>query len=314
MITCPKVLFVTNREDFAIDFLLYRFKDKGIPYLRINSEDITECDITWEYGKEVTFSYSGDSYDLEAVKSVYFRRAPSIFPQGVDPTDTPFLRGERRDFFEGLYMTLEARWVNPLFSTYIAEKKLYQLNVARQVGFTIPKSIVTNRPQDILSFLSNGPSIMKPISHGLQVKVGEAYSIYTSVIQAADFKDLENTFEAPVLVQTRIPNTCDIRATVVGNKVFAVEIHQEGEPNVDWRVLEATKRYVLHELPPDIISMMLNLHKSLGLVYSAFDFILTPDGEYVFLETNPAGEWVWIERETGLPIAEALCSELIDEK
>jgi hypothetical protein len=29
----------------------------------------------------------------------------------------------------------------------------------------------------------------------------------------------------------------------------------------------------------------------LGLLFGAFDFILTPSGDYVFLEVNPCGEW-----------------------
>jgi hypothetical protein len=41
--------------------------------------------------------------------------------------------------------------------------------------------------------------------------------------------------------------------------------------------------------------------------------MLTPDGEYVFAEINPNGQWLWIEQATGLPIAEALADLLTDE-
>ena len=34
---------------------------------------------------------------------------------------------------------------------------------------------------------------------------------------------------------------------------------------------------------------------SLGLKFGCFDFIVTPDGEYVFLEVNEAGQFLWIE-------------------
>ena len=56
---------------------------------------------------------------------------------------------------------------------------------------------------------------------------------------------------------------------------------------------------------------MFKLHKELDLVYSAFDFVLTPEGKYFFLETNPAGEWVWLERELGLPISKTIINELL---
>lgn len=39
--------------------------------------------------------------------------------------------------------------------------------------------------------------------------------------------------------------------------------------------------------------------------------IVTPKGDYVFLEINPDGQWLWIERLTGLPISEAIADLLL---
>ena len=39
-----------------------------------------------------------------------------------------------------------------------------------------------------------------------------------------------------------------------------------------------------------------------GLAYAAFDFVVTPDGRWVFLECNPGGQYGWLEGQTGLPI------------
>ena len=36
----------------------------------------------------------------------------------------------------------------------------------------------------------------------------------------------------------------------------------------------------------------------------------TMGGEYVFLEVNPAGQWLFVEQRTGLPIARALADYL----
>ena len=43
-----------------------------------------------------------------------------------------------------------------------------------------------------------------------------------------------------------------------------------------------------------------------GLVYGAIDMRLTAEGEYVFLEVNPAGQWLFIEERTGQPITAAV--------
>jgi hypothetical protein len=39
--------------------------------------------------------------------------------------------------------------------------------------------------------------------------------------------------------------------------------------------------------------------------------VLTPDDRYVFLEINPNGQYLWVEKMTGLPISEAICDVLM---
>ncbi|MGI9001101.1 MAG: hypothetical protein ACR2GH_05490 [Pseudonocardia sp.] len=51
--------------------------------------------------------------------------------------------------------------------------------------------------------------------------------------------------------------------------------------------------------------------RTFGLTFGAFDFSVTPDGRWWFLECNPAGQWGWLADETGLPIAEAIADELV---
>jgi glutathione synthase/RimK-type ligase-like ATP-grasp enzyme len=50
--------------------------------------------------------------------------------------------------------------------------------------------------------------------------------------------------------------------------------------------------------------------RRLGLEYGAIDLRKTPEGEYVFLEVNPAGQFLYVEKATGQPIAAALADHL----
>ena len=52
----------------------------------------------------------------------------------------------------------------------------------------------------------------------------------------------------------------------------------------------------------------------LGLNYGAIDLIVTPNGEYFFLEINPVGEFFWLELCPGLPISEAIANILLKGK
>jgi D-alanine-D-alanine ligase-like ATP-grasp enzyme len=51
----------------------------------------------------------------------------------------------------------------------------------------------------------------------------------------------------------------------------------------------------------------------MNLCFGSLDFIVTPEGEHVFLEVNPVGQFGWIVEQTGLAIYERLADLLIDE-
>ncbi len=116
-----------------------------------------------------------------------------------------------------------------------------------------------------------------------------------------------------MLIQERVANCYDIRATVVGKKIFAVEIHKENKEEVDWRKPGVKISYKYHNLPKSIDQLIFKLHKSLNLTYSGIDFIYTPAQQYYFLEINPAGEWVWLDNELKIPIANQIITELLGE-
>lgn len=69
-----------------------------------------------------------------------------------------------------------------------------------------------------------------------------------------------------------------------------------------------------YELPEPIATAAIELTHGFGLNYSSIDFIVTPQGDHVFLELNPNGQFLWLEFEAGLPLssrmADLLCSPL----
>jgi hypothetical protein len=48
------------------------------------------------------------------------------------------------------------------------------------------------------------------------------------------------------------------------------------------------------------------LMDSFGINFASMDMILTPEGEFVFLEINPNGQWLWLEEELGLPLVASM--------
>ncbi len=306
----PSVLIITNLDDFAADYLILKLMENEISYLRVNSEDISNWEITYSPSMGISLKFKDSNYNLSSVRGVYFRRAPTIFNDFLNTKNSSFLWRESKEFFEGIYLTISANWINPIFETYKAERKLNQLSVAKNIGFRIPQSLVTNNPVELKKFISEKKSIIKPISHGLQISENSIFSIYThNIDKDLEFK-LDELFETPIYVQERIQNKYDIRATVVGNEIFPVGIRKDNDNEIDWRKPEITKDYQIIELPSSVSDKCFEINKIFGLSYSAIDLILSDNGDYTFLEINPAGEWVWLEKELGIPISQKLIEEL----
>lgn len=53
--------------------------------------------------------------------------------------------------------------------------------------------------------------------------------------------------------------------------------------------------------------------RELGLVYGAFDFVITPDVEWIFLEVNPGGQFGFLEDRTGAPLT-AILADLLAQQ
>jgi glutathione synthase/RimK-type ligase-like ATP-grasp enzyme len=101
--------------------------------------------------------------------------------------------------------------------------------------------------------------------------------------------------------------------TVIGEKLLVVKIRSaEGTmPNLDWRTQKDGLSFEPCSLPSDLGQKCISLVESLGLLFGAIDLV-ERDGEFFFLEINPNGEWGWLQKPTGMPIAETMCDLLVD--
>jgi hypothetical protein len=101
--------------------------------------------------------------------------------------------------------------------------------------------------------------------------------------------------------------------TIVGRELFSASIDSQSVPSaiVDWRQSETEDLpHSIHQLPQDIQAKCLAYMDALGLSFGALDLVLTPNNEYVFLEVNSSGQWVWIEDKLNLPISETIADWL----
>jgi len=158
-----------------------------------------------------------------------------------------------------IYVTLGDRWLNAPADIARAEDKALQLAVADEAGLRIPPTAVTNDFDTAFVFISEGPTVGKAFHTGfLEDANGEAdRAIFTTRLDSDTPPTRESLSVAPIILQREIGKTYDVRATVVGHRIFAATIDSQinAETVVDWRRgAHPDLPHARHELPDEVAS------------------------------------------------------------
>ena len=234
-------------------------------------------------------------------------------PQGMeidsritDPESRRFAYDECVSGLYGLLQCCGGLWVNDFAADQAAEYKTRQLQLAARVGFEIPDSLVTTSPEQALDFLgrNEGGVVYKAFNqHGLVWRP-------TRILGQAELDLLDHIRHAPVIFQTFVPGVEDVRVTVIGERLFATAFDLSEARTVDHRVDLTTLPCAPHQLPASVEATIRSFMELLQLEYGAVDLRRTPEGDYVFFEVNPAGEFVYLEDRTGQPLSAAMADHL----
>jgi hypothetical protein len=64
---------------------------------------------------------------------------------------------------------------------------------------------------------------------------------------------------------------------------------------------------------PAIVTQRIRQYlKEMNLTSGSFDFGVTTEGEWVFFECNPNGQWLWLELKTGIELARDVAAVLVE--
>ncbi|MFX0185468.1 MAG: MvdC/MvdD family ATP grasp protein [Candidatus Hodarchaeota archaeon] len=305
------LLIITNKDDLTADFLITRLIELQKPYFRLNSEDLTDAQLCFTASNKAisrSISLCKKVIDLSDISCVWYRRKLWVQPLNlIRPDQRRFVAGEITNLIEGLVADPHILWVNPMDAVSIAERKVFQIRLAQQLGFAIPRSLISNEPDRLRNFYeeNNGKVICKPIFHGLFVSENERAAVYTHRI---DYDALINDVQlraCPTYLQEEIPKGSDIRATFIGDDLFSVEIYSKRSKPLDWRRLKEPLAYRSYDLSKEVENLCRLMLNEMRLTFGAFDFVKTAEGDLYFLEVNPTGEWAWLEKEMGFPMRDA---------
>lgn len=312
------VLVVTNTGDLHADIVVEKIASLGgRPFridldefpekftLALNAGPISRC-ASGAWRGDIVHRVSGAALSASAVGAAWLRkRASYSFPSALSKAEQGFAENEMDHLLLGWLNALDCFWMSHPSAVRRAGWKIEQLDRARRFGFTTPASLVTNRRDEVDAFrrAAGGDIIYKPLSSARLAGDGAprdgdaSYMLLTTLITEQNADALDAVAELPCLFQHYIPKRCELRVTVINDDVFAARIDSQADARtaVDYRDFTADIRYDVEVLPRAVEDQCRNYVRSYGLTFGAIDLIVTPDGDFVFLEINPAGQFLFVE-------------------
>jgi glutathione synthase/RimK-type ligase-like ATP-grasp enzyme len=310
------VLILSNSNDIDSTILGIFLAKNGINYTRINQEDFHKnltirlklCDKETSY----KISLSGSELLLDNIDLV-LRRDLSIGDHNFSTNNfhQKYTVQQWNSFLNSMFQKLSCPWINTLDSTNRSDDRFTVLQFAKQTGFKIPDTMISNDGGELRRFYHehNGQVISKVLNHHNIVSNGNRYSIFSHYVTKEDLSLLTDLEPSPFMFQEMIHHTREVRITTVGSELFATEldltdkkmpvydIHRIGVDNI--------RKYAI-SIPDDYKEKCIHLIDSLGLSYGTIDLVQGIDDEYYFLEVNSVGDWYWIEKCTQQPITQAI--------
>lgn len=317
-----RIVILTNPGDphsFAVQHVLRRkgvepvvWHTSDFPTRQSGSLLINQGSPSWNIvGSEI------EIYNASAF-SIWIRRPdPPVLPEDLEPEDRRFTSGECSTFLRSLHRLIgkSAFWVNPIESYGRASLKTEQLLIASQMGFKVPTTLCSNDPARIRDFVRerDGGAIYKSFLPGSWKSESGVSALFTTRLSEEELDD-EALAVCPGIFQEYVPKAYELRVTMIGRQLFTVKIlsQEVDDATIDWRAALGQVPLEPWVLPSEIEERCLKVMDDLGLVFGCFDLIVTPDGEYVFLELNEMGAFLWIEQALPeMPLLDCFCELLI---
>ncbi|MEO8577438.1 MAG: MvdC/MvdD family ATP grasp protein [Gemmatimonadales bacterium] len=309
------ILVISHEQDPHADRVIQHLRKDGQAVLLFNLTELPDrATLTIDYNccqsPRIDFTRStGETFALNEVRSVWWRR-PQVpdLASVTDPQVNLFTANEWNEAINGLWQLLDARWMNDPTLDDAASRKARQLRLAAEVGLKTPRTLITSDPARAQAFIAE---------LGVENTIYKTFSCThvvwreTRRLHDEDLAQIDAVRVAPVIFQEFIPAESDLRITHVDGQFYTAAIRSAPQQGlIDFRMSVGDAAMRAEQLPVEITDKLRALMQRLGLVYGAIDMRRTPDGEYFFFEVNTAGEFLFVEDRTSLPISRAIASWL----
>lgn len=302
------------------------------PFIRSNGESpvlIREFSMSPETGIRIILEVNGQVVDLNDISAYWHRRSQLSFSydkklqeQLSEGLPLKHARGIYHNFLSQ-YRSLE-NYINHKFATaprHIGKSsnsvvnKLLSLDHAISCGILVPDTCITGSKEELLRFRkSKGSIITKSILDSVFLwDDNENVVHYTELMDEEKTAILPETF-ALSLFQQCSSKQCEIRSFFLRGKFYSMAIFSQSDKQtaVDFRKYndEKPNRNIPFSLPPELEEKLCRLMDLLELDTGSIDLILTENGQYIFLEVNPVGQFAMVSHPCNYYIEKEIAAYL----
>ncbi len=321
------ILIVGSKEENTVQEImswLDFFKQKTCVIEHCDLENITYSLSLNDNADEITFNQNGKNIPLDDVKMVWFRKSSFNRKSDLHQVENKPRLHQRLSFH------LERElwgFKNSLYNMILSSKsclgdpekndinKIYSLINAKKAGLKIPSTLITTRKKVSGDFLNRNKNIItKTMQDSIMVWENDrAYSLYTNSVNSDEINEAEESF-FPSLFQEEIIKEFEIRTFFLNGTCYSMAIFSQSDQKtqVDYRDYNWKKmnRMVPYKLPLDIEKKIINFMSLINLNTGSIDLIKSKQGEYIFLEINPVGQFGFVSAHCNYYLEEEMAKHL----
>ncbi len=319
------VLVITNDHDEHADAVIAELDRRAVPVFRFHPDEYPHaCSMSLEVrGGQIDGEIRNERQRVrfDEICAAWYRRSRPLF---APLPSLNLLQGDLENFVKvqssaavtALFAGLQTLWVGQPFKLRRADVKALQLAEASKAGLATPTTLISNDPERAAAFveaLGNTDCAIKSlIATRVDGAEGARLPLTTTLPRG---HALDSVALAPTIFQPYIEKAYELRCVVMGDKIFTAKLDSQAHESTrkDWRagdVGEGDVEYEVFDLPERVQAALRHLMRSFEINFASIDMIVTPEGEFVFLDLNPNGQWLWLEEELGLPLVASMADLL----
>lgn len=303
--TRRRIAIVTRTDDFHAEVVRHTLARRGHECRVILSDSLCGGGgITWatpaggRAGPGTIAADDGTPVAVADLDLLWWRRLtgePRLPAPLTDAAARDVVVNDSRAALEGLLLTdFAGIWLSRPEATRAAQNKLVQLRAAERAGLRVPRTLVSQDPGAVRRFCADlGWRVVVKTVAGTRLTPLMTGAVTPDLVASDDAVRL-----SPAIYQEEVSGSRHLRACCFGSEVVCALLESD---RLDWRYpLDA--RAEPYALDGETSRAVARVVADLGLRMGIADLKLGPDGEPVWLEVNPQGQFLFLEGLCGMPL------------